>query len=424
MTHGGDLLTQRDDAAARPNFTQQVRGYDKRQVDQYLNQLDRQIASLTTDRKRAAGQAQDLTNQVQDLTAQLKQLQAELNEVRQRPARVDRASFRHLGPMVDQILALAEKQAGVIIDNTEQKAAEHQGKAEKALAEAQERAEKLIAEGEAARERSEAEAKRVHEQSVEHMEKTRAEADALAEAARQQVLQEVKAGRAQAQQELAQWKAAAQREIEELKGAVERELTEARQNTERDLTQQRQASDQKNAALHADAQKYAADLRKRSDEENARHQQQLAVVQQDVQARQKALTQLQAEHEATQTKLIEGRRESAELGREVNTLQQRLAETKQSLTSELTRLEHARQAADSAERHAKEVRARVQREAKRVADLAAAAVMAAAAGGGDTGEYPKVPAPVQVRQVPEQLPTQPDSASGQDARREESPEQA
>ena len=38
----------------------------------------------------------------------------------------------------------------------------------------------------------------------------------------------------------------------------------------------------------------------------------------------------------------------------------------------------------------------MQREAKRVAELAAAAVMAAAAGGADTGEYPRVmarPAP-------------------------------
>src|SRR5213075_283172 len=104
-------------------------------------------------------------------------------------------------------------------------------------------------------------------------------------------------------------------------------------------------------------------------------------------------TQLQTELEATQTQLGEGRRESTTLGREVNQLQQRLADTKQTLTSELTRLEEVQQAADSAERHAKEVRARVQREAKRVADLAAAAVMAAAAGGGDTGEYRMVPAP-------------------------------
>jgi len=60
-------------------------------------------------------------------------IQAELVEVKQRPARVDRASFRHLGPMVDQILALAEKQAGVIIDNTEQKAAEYIRKVAKSM---------------------------------------------------------------------------------------------------------------------------------------------------------------------------------------------------------------------------------------------------------------------------------------------------
>src|SRR5690606_23806195 len=82
--------------------------------------------------------------------------------------------------------------------------------------------------------------------------------------------------------------------------------------------------------------------------------------------------------------------EAAGLEREITHLQQRLNETSQDLTAELDRLEQARQAADAAERHAERVRARVQREAERVAHLAAEAVMAAAARGGETGEYPMV----------------------------------
>jgi cell division septum initiation protein DivIVA len=75
---------------------------------------------------------------------------------------------------------------------------------------------------------------------------------------------------------------------------------------------------------------------------------------------------------------------------EVVQLQQRLNEVGQALTVEHNRLDEARRAGDAAEQHAKDVRARVQREAKRVAEMAAAAVLAAAAGGVDTGEFPRV----------------------------------
>jgi hypothetical protein len=75
---------------------------------------------------------------------------------------------------------------------------------------------------------------------------------------------------------------------------------------------------------------------------------------------------------------------------EVVQLQQRLNEVGQALIAEHNRLDEARRAGDAAEQHAKDVRARVQREARRVAELAAAAVLAAAAGGADTGEFPRV----------------------------------
>src|SRR5690606_40584852 len=99
---------------------------------------------------------------------------------------------------------------------------------------------------------------------------------------------------------------------------------------------------------------------------------------------------LQAELEAAQQRLAQIRHEEAAAERQVAALQQRLEDTRRDLSAELSRLEEARQGAEAAERHARAVRAKVQREAKRVADLAAAAVIAAASGAGETGEYPLV----------------------------------
>ena len=55
----------------------------------------------------------------------------------------------------------------------------------------------------------------------------------------------------------------------------------------------------------------------------------------------------------------------------------------QELEIELKRVAEAKRAGEAAERHAADVRRQVQREAKRVAELAAAAVLAAAASPED-----------------------------------------
>ena len=351
----------RDDMIARPGFEVALRGYDKRQVDQYVARADSEISGLVAERKRAYGQ-------IQELAGQLQHAQAELAELRQRPALIERASFRHLGPMVDQILALAEKQAEAIVTTAREQAAQLQSEAEKALAEALDQADKLRADGDAAREQAEQEAARVHEESVQLGEQTRAEAEAMLEAARAQIQQEIETARAQTQEEVAQWKA----------------------NVERELTEQRNAVNQKNAAMHAEAQQYSNDLRRRADEQTASHQQQLALVQHEIQAHRQALTQLQSELDTAQQQLTQTRKECGVAERELQQLQQRLNEVTQELNVQMSRLEEARRAAEIAEKHAKDVRARVQREAERVAHLAAAAVMAAAARGSETGEYPQV----------------------------------
>jgi peptidoglycan DL-endopeptidase RipA len=303
MSQGEELFALREDTTLRPSFELTLRGYDKRQVDEYASQVDSEMSTLVAERARALGQ-------IQDLTARLEQVQTELHELRERPPQVERASFRDLGPTVDQILALAEKQAKEITDLTAQRAADQQAEAEKMLAEARQQADRLREDSEATYERAEQEAKRVHEQGAQEIEQARAEADALVEAACLRAQQELESARTQTQHE--------------------------------------------------------------------------------VQARQETLTQLQAQLDTAQQQLTQSRQERATAEREVAELQQRLGEVRQDLAAEFNRLDNARHAADSAERHATQVRARVQREAERVAQLAAAAVRAAAERATETGEYPIV----------------------------------
>src|SRR6266540_4370313 len=115
MSHGGELFASAD-ITSRPGFELVRRGDDKPQVDQYVSQVGSMISRLAGERELAL-------SQIQDMAAQLQRLQAEVTELRKRPVQVDRASFRHLGAMVYQILALPEMHAVPIPRTAEQRAA-------------------------------------------------------------------------------------------------------------------------------------------------------------------------------------------------------------------------------------------------------------------------------------------------------------
>ncbi|MCP2322763.1 DivIVA domain-containing protein [Hamadaea flava] len=340
----------RGDGPSRPSFAQVMRGYDKRQVDYYVEQVAGDLATLSTERQRAFDQVQRLNNQLQ-------QARVELSELHQRPQQLERASFGHLGTMVDQIIGLAEKQAEAIVNAAAQRATDHQAEADKTVADARELADKIRSDAQAAREQADQDAQQTRENSLEE-----------AEQARKELQQEIEAARAQTQQE----------------------LTETRTAHEADLARLRNEAEQKNAGLQAEAQQYASELRRKAGEQNAAHQQQLAAVQQEIEVRQQGLAQLQAALDNAQQRLGEARQQGSVAANELTELQRRLVEVKQELSSELNRLNDARREADATERHAEEVRARLQREAKRMADRAAQAVMAAAAMSAETGEYQMV----------------------------------
>src|SRR5918997_3065956 len=127
MSHGGEIFDLGEDAVSEPNFESALRGYDKRQVDRYVARAEGEIATLATEREQAYAQ-------IQSLAAQVEQLQAEVVNVRRQAANVDKISFRHLGPRVEQILALAEEQAEAIRGSANHELAERRGEGGRAPA--------------------------------------------------------------------------------------------------------------------------------------------------------------------------------------------------------------------------------------------------------------------------------------------------
>jgi DivIVA domain-containing protein len=98
MTQAKEPTAALDDVIARPGFDAAMRGYDKRQVDDYVARVAAEIGALVNERKR-------MLAQLHEMSGQLQKYRSELAELHQRPPQIERASFRHLGPMVDQILA-------------------------------------------------------------------------------------------------------------------------------------------------------------------------------------------------------------------------------------------------------------------------------------------------------------------------------
>src|SRR5262245_17805681 len=107
MSQGVDLLGLTGGGPNEPNFETVLRGYDRRQVDKYLKQIELEIAAL-------AGERDEAYAQLNVLNQHLQQMQHELASARRFVATGDSVTYRHLGPRVEQILSLAEEQADAI----------------------------------------------------------------------------------------------------------------------------------------------------------------------------------------------------------------------------------------------------------------------------------------------------------------------
>src|SRR3954465_10508154 len=107
MSHGGELFALGEGAEAEPGFDTALRGYERRQVDRYVAQVEAEVAALAAERYEAYGQVHALDGQVHEVQRQMAAL-------RRQTAADGTVTFRHLGPRVEQILGLAEEQAEVI----------------------------------------------------------------------------------------------------------------------------------------------------------------------------------------------------------------------------------------------------------------------------------------------------------------------
>src|SRR4029450_2291766 len=95
-------------APTEPTFEVALRGYEKRQVDRYVQQVEAEGAALTAERE-------ELYAQINVLNQHVQQMQQEVaNARRLMTAPGEGVSYRHLGARAEQILALAEEQANEI----------------------------------------------------------------------------------------------------------------------------------------------------------------------------------------------------------------------------------------------------------------------------------------------------------------------
>src|SRR3954453_4100954 len=129
MSHGGEIFGLGGGAATEPSFETALRGYEKKQVERYVARAENEIAALAAEREQAY-------SQLQAMAAQIDRLQQETSQARRQGGLGTEVSFRHLGPRVEQILALAEEQAEAIKASATDDIAARLAEAERIRAEA------------------------------------------------------------------------------------------------------------------------------------------------------------------------------------------------------------------------------------------------------------------------------------------------
>ena len=119
MSSGPEVFPFSSGPSSEPTFEKAFNGYDKKQVDRYVQQVEAEIAALAAEREETYAQITMLNQHVVGL-------QAELDSARRFVASGDTLSYRHLGPRVEQILALAEEQAEDLRSKVEREFAERE----------------------------------------------------------------------------------------------------------------------------------------------------------------------------------------------------------------------------------------------------------------------------------------------------------
>ncbi|HLM71984.1 MAG TPA: hypothetical protein VK459_04825, partial [Polyangiaceae bacterium] len=96
------------------------------------------------------------------------------------------------------------------------------------------------------------------------------------------------------------------------------ECAQWRGEIEREIEDRRNAASQKIVAMHTEAQTYSDDVRQRADEQATLRAQELAAVEQEIEARRRTRVAMQAELDSAQQRLAESRQERDSIDAEVS----------------------------------------------------------------------------------------------------------
>jgi len=295
----GALQTLSDGVATERNFDITLRGYHRREVDRYVNLLEGQVSSLTTER-------QEYETQLRNLTGQLHRVQMELLELRRQPAGDSKITFRHLGPRAEQILALAEDQAHALrseaaaeIDAERATLTAERAEVQRMLLDAQRRKDKVLDDGmaELATRRTEhqKELARLKEAATDEVnrqhglaEQVRAEADRILTAAKQEAERVTQAAaaeaerlrsegagqahaiRGKAEEEAAALGSGAELYAQQVRASAEQHAQQTRVSAEQHAQQTRTAAEQAANEILVQAERHASQIRSGAEQHAAR----------------------------------------------------------------------------------------------------------------------------------------------------------
>ncbi|MGE5830463.1 MAG: hypothetical protein ACM30G_19170 [Micromonosporaceae bacterium] len=261
MPRAGNIRALSDNVSTERSFEVVFWGYSRRDVDQYVVHLENQLATLLAER-------QEMQAQVRTLTGQLTTVQMELIELRRQPSAGDKATFRHLGPRVEHILAEAEAQAEQIRAQAIADIAADRAHTAELLVQAREAKERDAQELEvllSQRRAEEArEAARRMEAATAEVTKAQEYAQRLraeAELARLDGLRQLEALRAKAEQDEAALATTAELYAQQTRAAAEQHAQETRAAAEQHATQTRAAAEQAATQLRVQAEQHATQVR-------------------------------------------------------------------------------------------------------------------------------------------------------------------
>jgi cell division septum initiation protein DivIVA len=201
-----------------PDFTIVLRGYERTQVDMFIERLHKRIDELSDTASKAKTGTTDARDRINELERKVAEQAKQLSE-REQP------TLSGLGSRVEQLLRLADEQAS-----------EHRD-------ESKYEAEKLIA--------------AAHLESKEVVEKARAVASAVKTAAER----EAKATRDSADREVAEQRENVKREVENLRAEAERETSQLRSTTDHEVAELRATAEREIATMRATAEREIIELR-------------------------------------------------------------------------------------------------------------------------------------------------------------------